>query len=152
MYSAALGVHSWIRWGVILLGLLAVVRAVAALGGRRWTPADDRSGLLFTVALDLQFLVGIVLYFALSPLTKTAMQNMGAAMQSSAIRYWVVEHPFGMLIALVLAHVGRARVRRVPEPKKARTALIFFALALLLILGLTPWPHMPGDRPLFRLP
>ena len=152
MYSAGLWLHSWLRWGVILLGVLAVVRALGALRARRWTPADDRAGGLFTIAFDVQFLVGLILYFALSPLTKQAMQHMDVAMRTGSIRYWAVEHPFGMVAALVLAHVGRVMVRRVPEAKKARTAVIFFALALLLGLALTPWPNMPGHRPLFRLP
>jgi len=152
MYSAGLLVHSWLRWAVILLGIVAVLRALGALRSRRWTPADDRAGLLFTIAFDVQLLVGLLLYFALSPLTKLAMQNMGEAMRAAPIRYWAVEHPFGMLVALVLAHVGRVMVRRATEAKKARIALIFFALSLLLILGVTPWPNMPGERPLFRLP
>ncbi len=152
MYSAGLLVHSWLRWAIILLGIVAVLRALGALRSRRWTPADDRAGLLFTVAFDVQVLVGLILYFALSPLTKLALQNMGEAMRAAPIRYWAVEHPFGMLIALVLAHVGRVMVRRATEAKKARTALIFFALALVLVVAVTPWPNMPGDRPLFRLP
>ena len=152
MYSAGLLVHSWLRWAVILLGIVAVLRALGALRSPRWTPAADRAGLLFTIAFDVQFLVGLVLYVALSPLTKQAMQNMGEAMRAAPIRYWAVEHPFGMLVALILAHVGRVMVRRATEAKKARIALIFFALALLLVLGVTPWPNMPGDRPLFRLP
>ena len=151
MYSAGLLLHSWLRWAVILLGVIAVLRALGALRTRRWTPADDRAGLLFTIAFDVQLLVGLILYFALSPLTTMAMQDMGAAMHAAPIRYWAVEHPFGMLVALILAHVGRVMIRRANEAKKARMALIFFALALLIVLGATPWPNMPGDRPLFRL-
>jgi hypothetical protein len=151
MYSAGLALHSWIRWAVILLGMLAIARAVAARGGR-WTPAADRAGLLFTVAFDVQFIVGLVLYFVLSPLTRNAMQHMDVAMQTAPIRYWAVEHPVGMLIALILAHVGRVRVRRAAEANKPRNAIIFFAIALLIVVALTPWPNMPGERPLFRLP
>ena len=152
MYSATLVLHSWLRWVVILLGVIAVVRAFAATRSRRWTPADDRAAMLFTMALDLQFLAGLVLYFALSPITRTALQHMDAAMQSPTLRFWAVEHPTAMLVALIFAHVGRVRVRRAPEAKKGRMALIFFVIALLVILGMTPWPNTAGDRPLLRMP
>jgi hypothetical protein len=152
MYSATLALHSWLRWAVILLGILAVIRAIGALRTRRWTAADDRAAMLFTIVFDLQFLAGLLLYFALSPITKMALQHMGDAMRTAPVRYWAVEHPSAMLVALALAHAGRVLVRRAPEAKKGRMALIFFVLALLLILGMTPWPNMPGARPLFRLP
>lgn len=152
MYSATLALHSWLRWAVILLGIFAVLRAITAVRSRRWTPADNRAGMFFTMALDLQFLLGLLLYFVVSPITKAALQHMDAAMRSSALRFWAVEHPSAMLVALILAHAGRTVVRRAPEAKKGRMALIFFVLALLVILGMTPWPNLPGDRPLFRLP
>ena len=79
-----------------------------------------------------------------------ALQHMDAAMRTATLRYWAVEHPSAMLVALVLAHVGRVVVRRAAEAKKGRMALIFFAIALLVIIGMTPWPNMPGQRPLLR--
>ncbi|PYR88266.1 MAG: hypothetical protein DMF84_29180 [Acidobacteria bacterium] len=150
MYSATLTLHSWLRWVVILLGIFAVMRAIAATRSRRWTPADDRAAMLFTIGFDLQFLVGLLLYFVLSPITTMALQHMDAAMRTATLRYWAVEHPSAMLVALVLAHVGRVVVRRAAEAKKGRMALIFFAIALLVIIGMTPWPNMPGQRPLLR--
>jgi hypothetical protein len=151
MYSATLVLHSWLRWAVIVLGILAVIRALAATRSRRWVPADDRAAMLFTMTLDVQFLAGLVLYFALSPITRTALQHMDAAMRSASLRFWAVEHPTAMLVALIVAHAGRVVVRRAPEAKKGRMALIFFAIALLVILGMTPWPNTAGARPLFRL-
>jgi hypothetical protein len=151
MYWTTLTLHSWLRWAVILLGIFAVIRAIGATGSRRWTPADDRAAMLFTIVFDLQFLAGLLLYFVLSPITKAALQHMDAAMRTAALRYWAVEHPSAMLVALVLVHAGRVLVRRAPEAKKGRMALIFFVLTLLILLGMTPWPNMPGERPLFRL-
>ena len=113
MYSAVLIFHSLLRWVVLLAGLLAVGRACAGWTGKRpWLAADNRAGIWFTAALDLQLLVGLLLHLALSPLTQAAMENVAATMQNPSLRFWFVEHPFGMVIALVLAHVGRVRIRR----------------------------------------
>ena len=150
MYSAMLTLHSWLRWLVLILGVVAIARAASASRARQWTRGDDRATLWFTIALDLQLLLGVLLYFALSPITKSALQNMGGAMKIATVRYWAVEHPFGMAAALVLAHVGRARLRRLPDERRGRTALVFIVLALVVIAATLPWPGRPYGRPLFR--
>ena len=62
MYGLALTVHSWLRWAVLIMGALAVARALNGwLGRKRWEAADDKAGLLFTVMMDVQLLVGLLL-------------------------------------------------------------------------------------------
>jgi hypothetical protein len=151
MYSATLIVHSWLRWAVIIAGLLATVRAL--LGGSRrsaWTPADDRAGFWFVMALDLQLLVGLVLYGFLSPYATQAFRDFGGAMKDPVLRFWAVEHAFGMLIGVALAHVGRVRARRTDSLRRHRVAAIFYGLALLAILISIPWPGSVHGRPLLR--
>jgi hypothetical protein len=152
MYTSVLLVHSWVRWAVILCALWAIWRAVAgATGGRRWLPADDRAGQLFTAALDAQVVLGLLLYFALSPITWEAMRDFGGAMKISGTRFYAVEHVFGVVVGLLLAHRGRSRVRSMSDPaRKHRVAAIFFILALVAILAAIPWPGTPNARPLFR--
>lgn len=152
MYDAALTLHALLRWVVVLTGLLAVARAFAGWNGKRpWTAADNRAGLWFTIALDLQLLAGLWLHLAVSPLTQAAMENIAAAMRDPGLRFWFVEHPFGMAIALVLAHVGRVRIRKAADDaSRHKVAAILFALAMVVILLLSPWPGTPNARPWFR--
>jgi FtsH-binding integral membrane protein len=151
MYSAALIAHSWLRWVVILAGLVAVGRSVLALSRNgRWTPADDRAGFWFVTTVDLQWLVGLMLYFFLSPYTGQALHDFGGAMKDPVLRFWAVEHAFGMLIAAVLVHVGRVRTRKTDSLRRHRVAAIFFGLALVLILMSIPWPGSAHGRPLLR--
>jgi hypothetical protein len=150
MYDVTLLIHSWLRWVVLLTGLAAVARALTRTG-RPWTPTDERAGVWFVAALDLQFVLGVLLYFLLSPITRLAMEDFGGAMRVSGLRYWAVEHLFGMLIGIALAHVGRVRIRRAPsDARRHRLAAIFFGLALLAIAASIPWPGMPNGRELFR--
>src|SRR5688572_9485271 len=149
-YSTVLAVHSWVRWAVLLAGLVAVGRAATA-GSRSWTTTDERAGRLFGISLDVQFLLGILLYFVLSPFTRQAMQDFALAMRTSGLRFWAVEHVAGMLIALTLAHIGRARVRKAPtDRQRHRTAMVFYGLALLAMLASIPWPGTPHRRPFIR--
>jgi hypothetical protein len=150
MYSTVLTAHSWLRWAVLLLGIVALVRAAAAWSARRpWTRRDDLAGLLFVAALDLQMLLGLLLYFAYSPYTALAMDDFGAAMRTPELRFWAVEHTFGAVVGIVLAHVGRVRVRKTSDAvRRHRLTAIFFALALIAIVAAIPWPGTPNARPL----
>lgn len=150
MYGIVLNVHSWLRWVVLIAMLWTILRAVLP-GPRAWTPADDRSLRLSVLSLDVQFLLGLLLYFVLSPFTREAMSDMGAAMRSSGLRFFAVEHVAGMLIAIALAHVGAVRIRKAVPERRHRLAAIFFVLALLAVLASIPWPGLPAGRPLFRL-
>lgn len=152
MYEILLIAHSLLRWVVLAAAIMAIMRAVGGWRGRQlWTSADDRAGKRFTIAFDIQFLVGLILYVAISPLTTAAFQDFGAAMRDSVVRFWAVEHIFGMFVALALAHIGRARARRqMTGPARHRTTAIFFGLSLAVMLVSIPWPFMTAGRPLFR--
>ena len=151
MYSLVLNVHSWMRWVVIATCLWSILRAAMA-GGRPWTPADARASRLFMITLDVQMLLGLLLYLVLSPFTRQALGDIGAAMKVSGLRFFLVEHLFGMLIAVALTHVGIAKIRRASgDARRHRAALIFFSLALLAIFASIPWPGTPAGRPLFRI-
>lgn len=150
MYPIVLGIHSWLRWAVLLAGLIAFFRAVTH-SRRPWTPADDRAGAWFTGTLDAQFLLGALLYFVLSPITQLALEDFGAAMRTASIRFWAVEHVVGMVAGITLAHIGRARIRKATaDARRHRLAAIFYGLALLAILAAIPWPGLPNARPMFR--
>ena len=152
MYSAVLLLHSWLRWVVILMGLLAVARAIGATRSRRaWLPSDERFCRIFLGVLDLQFLLGLLLYFIWSPLTRAALGDFSGAMKDPLMRFWAVEHWAGMLIGLALAHVGMTRARKAAtDALRHRRIAIFFLLALLAILASIPWPGRVYGRPLFR--
>jgi hypothetical protein len=152
MLSFVLLFHSFVRWAVLLTGLVAAFRGIVGWRRRRpWTLADERAGFWFTLSLDIQFLLGLLLYFALSPITRAAFQDFGAAMQNSGLRFWAVEHVVGMFIGIALAHIGRTKIHKTGnDDRRHRLAAIFFTLSLLVIAASIPWPGTPNGRPLLR--
>ena len=152
MYNLVLLAHSWFRWLVLLAALVAVARAIGGVSTRRpWTPVDDRAGLWLTAALDLQMLLGLALFIFLSPVTKSAFVDVAAAMKVPDVRFFLADHPVGMIIAIALAHVGRVRIRKAADSEsRHKRAAIFFGLALLMMLLSIPWPFLSAPRPLFR--
>jgi uncharacterized membrane protein HdeD (DUF308 family) len=151
MYTLVLALHSWLRWLALIAGIAATVTALsdrASTDPRR----ADLWGLALMVTLDMQMLIGLLLYFVLSPFTADAMRDFGAAMRNPALRFFAVEHLAMMLGAVVLAHVGRVLGRKAatPESKRMRTLICFGLATVLMVLGI-PWPGMASGRPLFRL-
>jgi hypothetical protein len=152
MYASALWLHSWLRWAVLVTALVAWFRAIAGKTARRpWTPQDELWGLLLVISVDLQFLIGVVLYAFLSPITRLGLRNFAAAMQINVARFFTVEHVVGMVAAIALVHVARVKIRKAADAdRKHRLAMVLFGIALVLIIVSIPWPGMPVARPLLR--
>lgn len=150
-YGIFVFLHSIMRWLVLIFGLFAIIRALTGLSFKRgWMSMDNRAGLLFTSVMDLQLLLGVILYFFLSPLTTAALRNFAGAMANPEMRFFAVEHITLMIIAVVVAHVGRSLAKRAPTaPQKHRRTAIWFAISLLIVLAAIPWPGMAAyARPL----
>lgn len=150
MYEFILAVHNILRWVVLILGFLAVLRAfIGWFGKHAWIPADPKIGRFFTSAIDIQLLIGLLLYIFFSPFTLQAIRNFGFGyvMEQADYRFFAVEHLFYMILAVVFAHLGSALPRKADHPvDKHRRAAIWFGLAFLVILLGMPWfrPLLPG--------
>ena len=146
MYTTLLFIHSWIRW----IALVAVVGTVLA-AARRQDASADRWGLAAMTTLDLQLLIGLILYLV-SPNMREILANFGGAMKDAASRFWAVEHITPMLAAVIAAHIGRVLARKAATSDARRKRLLtWFSIAFVLILIGMPWPGRPGGRELFRL-
>jgi hypothetical protein len=145
MYTGLLHSHNLLRWLVLIVMILAVAFAVYGWTAKRpFTKKDNITGLLLTIFVDLQLVIGLILYFFVSPFTKAAFADFGAAMKNSELRFYAVEHFILMLIALILIHIGRVKSKKAfTDVKKHRMAAIFYGIAFILILAGIPW-----DRPL----
>jgi hypothetical protein len=148
-YGLVLAIHSTVRWVVLGAGLVASVAAWAGrLGSASWTDTTTGAGRAFAVAMDLQLVVGLVLYLALSPAVTVGMGNPSAAMADAQQRFWMIEHPMAMVLGLVLAHIGVAKSRRRAGTAGSRQAAWFFTIAVLLVAAMVPWPFLDYGRPL----
>lgn len=136
--------HSILRWLIVLAALFTIIRAATGLSFKRgWMALDNRASLWYTVLLDIQVLVGIILYFFLSPTTLVALQNFSGAMRDSTMRFFAVEHVVIMLVAVVVAHIGRSMVKKAPDAAaKHRRTLIWTVVSIVLVLAAVPWPFL----------
>lgn len=142
MYTGLLHLHSFGRWIVLLLLLVAIFRSATA-GNRPFNKGDRTTGLLLTIFADLMLLVGVVLWFISDRVGYVQVSNrgMGEVMGDPLARFFAVEHTIGMLIAIVLLHIGKAQSKKnIPDRAKHKRTFIFYLIALLIILVSIPWP------------
>jgi len=151
MYTTVLTLHSWIRWIALVAGVGVTLAAMRGkVQGDR--SIADRWAMVAMMALDIQMLVGLILYLGLSPNMQEILNHFGESMRRADTRFWAVEHITAMFAAVALSHVGRVLARKAKDPAAKRTRLLVtFGLATLLMLVGMPWPGRPGGRPLFRL-
>jgi hypothetical protein len=140
-YSFLLHLHSVMRWIVLLLLLVAIFNSLVA-GSRPFIRSDARTGSILVIFADLMLLIGLALWY-FGPRGYKIIQSMGmsAAMKDPYDRFFAVEHLAGMFIAIVLLHIGKAQGKKaISDKAKHRRTLVFYLLALLIILISIPWP------------
>ena len=144
MYSIVTNVHIVLFVLVFILGLNVIIRAQRGKSSNAvFTEADRKAGLFFMISLHTQLLIGLVLYFFLSPITTGAFADFGAAMKDPATRLIAVEHITVNILAVILATVANAKNKKsIPDAAKHKNAWLLNGLALILILSRIPWDRL----------
>lgn len=142
MYTGMLHLHSFGRWVVLILILVAIFKHLSA-GNRPFDRADSKLNLFLTIAADVMLLIGIYLFFASDRAGYVFIENagMGEVMKDRILRFFAVEHQIGMILGIALIHIGKAQAKKsIPDAAKHRRTAIFYIIALLVILVSIPWP------------
>lgn len=114
-------VHGLWRWVVLLTAVMAIVGSrVSADGGQN--AFGDRAGLYYMMTIDVQVLVGMILW---------AMEK-GWLLNA----FYAYVHPVTMLAALLVAHLGRRMQKRA---NRLSSGLWPFLASLVLVLLGIPW-------------
>lgn len=147
-YSIFLYIHSWLRWIVLILSILVTIRALVGWFGKKsFTGGEAKTSVFLVASAHLQALLGLILYLFLSPYTKTAFKDFGAAMKNSSLRFWAVEHILMMFLAITFIQLGRTFSKKAStDIQKHKKLAIFTSLALICILAGIPWHLIPLFR------
>lgn len=119
MIEILLRAHGDLRWVVLLLVVIGIGRAVWGwLSSPPYSTFDRLWGALISALMDLQILLGFVIFFLLAPPARPTL--------------W---HPALMLGGALSVHLGAIFARRLPENRRKHYAqLLAYLVGLLLIL------------------
>lgn len=118
--------HSGWRYVVLLLLIVALLKyLIGWLSNSKWSNFDTLLNRLTPIAIDIQWLLGIIVWIALS------WWNNGD-------RARAFEHPLIATVAVVVAHIFAARARKAgTDDARYRTAFLGYLItSVLLALGI----------------
>ncbi|MBK6938044.1 MAG: hypothetical protein IPH18_15055 [Chitinophagaceae bacterium] len=141
MYNGMLHLHSLLRWIILILLLVAVIRNFTDRH-KAFTPGHKKVALFTLICADLLLLVGLY-QWVVGDWGLMHIQNggMSGVMKNPVWRFFAIEHFAGMLIAIILIHVGYTYTKKnISDSIKHKRVLLYYGLALLIILISIPWP------------
>lgn len=129
--------HSGWRWVVLILLLAAIFKSFSGWRGKKeFTNGDKKIALFAMIAFHIQWTVGLIMYF-MSP----RVAFVPGMMKDSALRFFAIEHIFGMTLAFILLTVGYSKAKKlVDSTAKFKKIFWFYFISLVLILATIPWP------------
>ncbi len=141
-------IHSINRWLILVWG--GYVWLLSLRGWVRqevWSPQMQRRSQIWIMLLDLQLVLGLLLYLIFSPITAQGFEHL---FDNPANRFFLMEHSALMILAVLLAHGFSVWIKKGQNQSPWKRAVLGYGLVLLMILVAIPWPFMPGyGRPWF---
>ncbi len=130
MYGTILLLHSLVRYFVLILLIVLIVKSLMGWQSKsEFTGGDNKISLFTLIFTHVQFLLGLILYFV-SPFVVFGGER------DRTQSYWTFEHISMMLIAVVLITVGRSTMKKLADgPSKHKRLFIFNTIALIIILA-----------------
>ena len=129
--------HSYWAYIVVAVLVFTVINAIVGfIQKKEFTHKEFRLGLFSLITTHTQLLLGFLVYFI------GGFQKGLGDMKDSSVRLLALEHPLMMIIAIVLITVGWSKHKKqVKSESKFKTFIIFYGIALLLILSRIPWSN-----------
>lgn len=153
MELGLLHLHNILRWVILILLLVAIAKSFSGMNGNRpFTNGDKKVGLFLMIAAHITLLVGLyqVLAGRYGILTNPLPEGT-SIMKNKFYRFFLIEHPVSMLIAIILITIGRGQAKKnISDHAKHKKSFWFYVVALIFILVAVPWPFREVvARPLF---
>lgn len=140
MATGLLHLHNVLRWIILLFLIITLLQALAKKS------TVKGSSLVLLISAHTTLLIGLYLLFAGRFGISNGLPEGVELMKSKFYRFFWIEHPLLMIIAIVLITIARGKAKALNY--KATALLLFFAL--LAILAAVPWPFRDiVARPLF---
>jgi len=110
-------IHGEVRWLVAVLAVVIIIKfAIGWLGRRNYTSLDRSLLTAYTILLDINVLLGLILLFF-----------------NGGFNGPRIEHATTMLLAVIAGHMTAMWRRSTDSPTKFRNQLLLVALSLLLV-------------------
>jgi hypothetical protein len=143
MQTAILFLHNIFRWVILILLLLSLFNSLSGWQNGKTLGGGSQKLWLFTlISGHINLLIGLyLLFFGRYGIVTGGIPEGVQVMKDKFYRFFWIEHPFGMILAVIFITLGRGMVKKpVSDTIKFKRAFWFYLLALIFILATVPWP------------
>ncbi|MBS1948814.1 MAG: hypothetical protein JST47_13710 [Bacteroidetes bacterium] len=143
MDTFLLALHNLLRWAILILLVFSIIKSFSGWKNKRAFTAGDRKIWLFTlISAHITLLIGLYqLCFGRYGIFTTGLPAGTKLMKDTFYRFYWIEHPFGMIVSVVLITIGYGVAKKqMSDEKKFKKAFWLFLVALIIILATVPWP------------
>ncbi len=153
MQTGLVHLHNLLRWVILILLVFSIIKSYTGWQQKKvFTPGDKKVWLFTMIAAHITLLIGLYqLLMGRYGIISKGIPEGVSIMKDKFYRFFLVEHPTGMIIAIILITLGHGMAKKaVNDETKFRKAFWYFLVALLVILITVPWPFRQiVGRPLF---
>ena len=153
MQTGLIHLHNFLRWVILILLVISILKAYSGWQGRKVFAAGDKKIWLFTmISAHTTLLLGLYqVAWGRYGIFSTTLPEGTSVMKDKFFRFFWVEHPVGMILAIVLITLGYGMSKKsVSDEVKYKKAFYYFLIALIVILATIPWPFRGiVGRPIF---
>ena len=143
METGLLHLHNIMRWVIFLLLVIAIVKSfVGMTSNKPFTNGDRRIALFLMISAHVTLLIGLYQWLAgRYGILTTSLPPGTSLMKDAFYRFYWVEHPLGMIIAITLITIGRGQTKKnILDVVKHKRSFWYYLIALIVILATVPWP------------
>lgn len=141
--TGLLDLHNILRWVILLALLYAIARSWSAMRAKRAFTGGERKGaLILLIAAHITLLVGLYQWlFGRYGILTTSLPEGTVLMKDKFYRFFWIEHPFGMVVAITLITIGYSTIKKgTQKPGLGGKAFWLLLIALLVLYFTIPWP------------
>lgn len=143
MQTGLLHLHNLLRWIILILLLVSIYKAYTGWkAGGEFKAGDKKTWLLTMISAHITLLLGLYqVAFGRYGIFTTTLPEGTSFMKDKFYRFYWLEHPLLMIIAIAFITIGHAAAKKnISAEQKYKKALVVFLIALLAILAAIPWP------------
>lgn len=133
-------IHGFLAFAFLISIIISVGYAIVnVVQNYRYTNTQMGLARFVFIIGHLQLLVGLINWFMMG-FVEHFQTNAKALMTDKTARLISVEHPLMGIVAIVLVSIGYFAIKKTTEDRSKQIKnLVFYGIALLLVLSRLPW-------------
>lgn len=139
MENYLVDIHSIVAYiFLIATTVLLVISVYRHFNNQDFSVRQEKLVKTSFISAHIQLLLGLIIW-VMKGHASLLFNDTSAVMKTSSMRLTSMEHPLTNIIAIAIITIGYLKLKKNNSNNKNKLTMIYFGIALLLILSRIPW-------------